>query len=251
MFLSPDELKLAYGVDMGIGKAYVDRRVPADNAYWTGRRLYMPPLTGFLFMPIFSDLCRRVGLPVYELLSEGYLTLAEAILDSAARLEAGGLDWRQHVEECLALAGPSPVNPGLYADLSAYLRGRPEAASIPLGMAYPSLNRADTYLVSLCAIPFEARLRQPVTEAWYALMIYFLLLDDLADIRDDLKEQQENALVDAGLSEEGMQRIRRLIDLSHERMERVNPVMANRMDHKRTTIDLSAILKSALAGGSS
>lgn len=63
MFLSADELKLAYGVDLRIGKVYVDRKVPVGNAYWEGRRLYMPPVTGFLFMPIFSDLCRRCGLP--------------------------------------------------------------------------------------------------------------------------------------------------------------------------------------------
>lgn len=248
MFVSVDELKLAYGVDMRIGKAYVDRRVPTDNAYWEGRMLYMPPVTGFLFMPIFSDLCRRSGLSPTDLLSEDYLMLAESILDSAARLENGSLTWTEHVEECLKLPGDACPNPGLLTDLSYYLRGETMRSSIPLGTRYPSLNRADTYLVSLCAIPFDAITRLRVTEAWYALMSYFLLLDDLSDIRDDLRDQQENALLDAGLTEEGIQGIEGLISASLAAMERVNPVLANRMDHKCAHLDVRAIVRKVLEG---
>lgn len=248
MFLSADELKLAYGVDMRIAKGYVDRPVPEGNAYWKGRRLYMPPMTGFLFMPIYSDLCRRCGIPMSELLSEGYFRMAESILDSAARLEAGMLDWSRHVEECLALPGSGPANPGLLEDLSLYLRGDASRASIPLGSRYPSLNRADTYLVSLCAIPFDLATGLRLTESWYALMTYFLLLDDLADIRDDIRDQQENTLLDAGLTEGGVQGIEALIRTSLSVMERVNPVMANRMDHKFSTIDIRAIIRKVQAG---
>jgi hypothetical protein len=248
MFLSADELKLAYGVDMRIGKGYVDRPVPEGNAYWTGRKLYMPPMTGFLFMPIFSDICRRCGIPLSSLLSEDYFRLAEAILDSAARLEAGSLHWPGHVEECLALAGPTCHNPGMLEDLTHYLRGDAAQASIPLGARYPSLNRADTYLVSLCSISFDRSVRLQVTEAWYALMTYFLLLDDLADIREDIQEQQENTLLDAGLTEQGVQGIGLLMKDSLSVMERVNPVMSNRMDHKFSTIDVRAILRKIEAG---
>lgn len=248
MFLSADELKLAYGVDMRIAKGYVDRPVPEGNAYWKGRKLYMPPMTGFLFMPIFSDLCRRCGIPMSELLSEAYLRMAESILDSAARLEAGSLDGSGHVEECLALPGRDCPNPGLLADLGHYLRGQASRASIPLGSRYPSLNRADTYLVSLCAIPFDATVRLQVTEAWDALMTYFLLLDDLADIREDIRDGQENTLLDAGLTEEGIHGLEGLIRSSLSVMERVNPVMANRMDHKFSTIDIRAIIGKVQVG---
>lgn len=248
MFLSADELKLAYGVDMRIGKAYVDRPVPEGNAYWVGRKLYMPPMTGFLFMPIFSDLCRRCGIPMAEILSDAYLRMAEAILDSAARLEAGTLTWSGHVEECLALPGSDCPNLGLLEDLSHYLRGDASKASIPLGSRYPSLNRADTYLVSLCAMSFDASVRHRVTEAWYALMTYFLLLDDLADIRDDIRERQENTLLDAGFTEDGVQGIEALIRTSLSVMAGVNPVMANRMDHKFSTIDVREIIRKVQAG---
>lgn len=247
MFLSADELKLAYGVDLRIGKAYVDRQVPVGNAYWVGRRLYMPPVTGFLFMPIFSDLCRRCGLPLEALLSEDYLSLAEGILDSAARLEAGDLTWDGHVAECLRLPGTTPANPAFHADLTHYLQGNASQASVALGTPYPSLNRADTYLVSLCAIPFQDTARVAVTRAWYALMAYFLILDDLADIREDLQEQQENALVDAGLTDEGVAGIVALIDASCVEMEKVNPVMANRMDHKRSTLDVRGLVEAILS----
>ena len=108
MFLSADDLKLAYGVDMQIARCYVDRKVPHQNAYWEKRHLYIPPVIGYYFMPIFSDLAFRVGVPKSELLSDAFLVLAERILDSAARLEKKYISWVEHVDECLAMAAEPP-----------------------------------------------------------------------------------------------------------------------------------------------
>lgn len=248
MFLSCDDLKLAYGVDMEIGRFYVDRKVPVNNAYWKKRHLYIPPVAGYYFMPIFSDLAFRAGIPKAFLLSENYLTVAESILDSAGRLEEKGITWDEHILECIGFAESHLVNPTLLQDLKFYFKGEKEKASVALGTPYPSLNRADAYLFSLCTLNFDAATKQLLVESWYALMTYFLILDDLADIREDIRNNEENALIEAGLSEQGAAIISAMINESYIRMNRINPVMANRIDHKRQNLDVAGLIRSFLKG---
>lgn len=246
MFLSCDDLKLAYGVDMEIGRFYVDRKVPAGNAYWNKRHLYIPPVAGYYFMPIFTDLAFRAGVSKTELLSEKFMTVAESILDSAGRLEQKGITWDEHILECIHAAESRLENPAFLQDLKYYFSGQKVKASVSLGTPYPSLNRADAYLFSLCTVNFNQEVKEKLVESWYALMTYFLILDDLADIRDDIRNKEENALLEAGLSEQGAGIISDMIDQSYARMNTINPVMANRIDHKRQNLDIAAIIKSFL-----
>lgn len=248
MFLSCDDLKLAYGVDMEIGRFYVDRKVPVNNAYWKKRHLYIPPVTGYYFMPIFSDLAFRAGVPKEFLLSEKYMTVAELILDSAGRLEEKEITWDEHIAECISFAESHLGNPSLLEDLKFYFKGEKEKASVVLGTPYPSLNRADAYLFSLCTLNFDTAIKRMLVESWYALMTYFLILDDLADIREDIRNNEENALVEAGLSEQGAAIISAMINESYIRMNKINPVMANRIDHKRHNLDVAALVRSFLNG---
>jgi hypothetical protein len=246
MFLSKDDLKLTYGVDMEIGRAYVDRRVPAGNLYWKKRHLYVTPMPGYVFMPIFADLAFRCGIPKQEILSESYLALAEDIMHSAGKLEAGEIGWTEHVAEAESLAMKGLRNESFMNDLRDYFAGRPTPEGMRFGSPFPSLKRADTYLFSLTRIAFDRETQRNLLDAWYALITYFLILDDLDDIRKDFEKKEENAVIDAGLSEEGATRIIAMMDESYTLMMRVNPVMANRIDHKRSTIDVRAIIRSFL-----
>ena len=121
-------------------------------------------------------------------------------------------------------------------------------ATVSLGTPYPSLNRADAYLFALCTISFDQEKKVKLLESWYALMTYFLILDDLVDIKDDFKNNEENALIEAGLSEQGAAIITDMINRSYVNMEKINPVMSNRIDHKRQSLDVEAIIKSFLKG---
>jgi hypothetical protein len=245
MFLRAEDLKLSYGVSLEIGRFYVNRMVPVENAYWKHRHLYIPPVPGFMFMPIISDLARRSGIATTELLSEKYISLAEFILDSAARLEMRELDWKSHVEECLQYAKGKSINPTWYESLAEYLRSgvSPLSQSKGLGTPYPSLNRADTYLISFCTLSFDDSVRSNLLKAWYALMTYFLLQDDLSDIREDLRNQEENALVEAGLTDAGASIIRRMVRESCMSMEQINPVLANRIECTDQTMDIEGLVK--------
>ncbi|NBO58833.1 MAG: hypothetical protein EBU73_07880, partial [Chitinophagia bacterium] len=109
-------------------------------------------------------------------------------------------------------------------------------------------NRADSYLFLLSTIQSNSFDIKKALKGWYALMTYFLLMDDLADIREDIKTGQANALLDAGLDDHGEKLISQMIDNSIDDMELINPVMANRIDHKKSLIDLHGLIQSIRLG---
>ena len=83
-------------------------------------------------------------------------------------------------------------------------------------------------------------------DAWYALITYNLIVDDLEDIQPDFEQQEENAVLEAGLSEEGAKAIETLIHQSYHVMNEVNPVIANRIDHKRKIMNVKGIIDAFL-----
>ncbi|MFM7222369.1 MAG: hypothetical protein ACKO03_02940 [Bacteroidota bacterium] len=246
MFLTNHDLKLTYGVDLEIGGFYVDRPVPAENMYWKDRTIYVPGASGYIFIPIFSDLLFRCGAHKQHLFNEQLVQVQERILHSAALLEYGHINWTAHVSECISIAAPYVHRAELFDELGEYLQqdtpnARPEGR---LGREFPSLNRADTYLFSLACISDDTLNEDEAIASWYALITHFLLMDDLADIREDLNAGEENALIQAGFHEEGIKKIEALVDRSIRDMERVNPVMANRIEHKKGLIDLHQLIAS-------
>lgn len=246
MFFSNDDLKLSYGVDLEIGSRFVDRAVPKDNLYWKNRSIYLSSAPGYFFIPIVFDLFHRCGADKHELLSEPLLLLQESILHSAAKLEHRLIDWETHVQEVVEAVSPSMCRPQFEEELIHYMHRSLPVKDIGsrLGTPFSSLNRADSYLFVLLALRSPALDLGRAIEGWYALMTYFLILDDLADIKDDLRQGEENVLLDAGMNERGIQVIGGMIDNSVQVMNTINPVMGNRIDHKRSVIDLRAIVKS-------
>lgn len=242
MFTSKDDLKLEYGVDMEIGKFLTDREVPENNLYWKERLLYILPMSGYLFIPVYIDLQFRIGLPKSELLSEPHLKLMEAILHSAAKEESKLISMEEHVAECIALAQPVCRNPALLHDLTCYFSGRKDQCSVALGTKFRSLNRADAYLFSLCYFDVSPAVTKKLIDAWYALIAYYLLIDDLKDLQSDYENQEDNALLEAGLNTQGAEAIDTLLTSCYEVMSTVNPVIANRIDHKRQTANVKRLI---------
>jgi hypothetical protein len=251
MFLTKDDLKLAYGVDMQIGEAFVNRLVPQENLYWKNRKIYLPGAPGYTFLPIFADLLLRSGASTQQLTAEGQFQLSEAILHSAALLEHQMISWDEHLQQVMDIVSPKVVNAQLFEDIKTYIFAKIPVTKngILFGTEFPSLNRADSYLFILTAISAPTFNLEKAIRSWYALMTYFLILDDLADIKDDLLNNEENALIDAGLNESGVERIGKMIDDSISVMHLVNPVMANRIEHKKSLIDLHEIIRSIRLNG--
>ncbi|MFM8586732.1 MAG: hypothetical protein ACKOBX_00125 [Bacteroidota bacterium] len=250
MFLTKDDLKLSYGVDLQIGKTMIERSVPTDNLYWKNRKIYIPGAPGYMFIPIYADMLRRSGVLLNELLSDAFIQLSEKILHSAALHEYEQITWKEHAMQVSELVRPHVVNNSFFNDLIQYtVQEHPvKQQSLPLGTVFPSLNRADSYLYLLSIIQSPSFNLEKALKGWYALMTYFLLLDDLADIREDIRTGQPNALMDAGLNDHGEKLIGEMIDKSIHDMEEINPVMSNRIDHKKSLIDLHGLIASIRLG---
>lgn len=246
MFLSKDDLKLSYGVDLEIGKYLVDRRVPPDNAYWQKKHLYMNPQPGYVFIPIYTDLAFRIGIPKKELLSEDYLLLMEQVMDSAARQEIENIAMKDHISECIELSRQHCKNERFLNHLVSFFNGMPVNTGITYGTAFPSLNRAHAYLFSLTALDFDEATEKKLVDAWNALMIFFLVKDDLVDIKDDLKNNDSNVVLEAGLNEDTAGVIAQLLNQSYQTLHQFNQVMSNRIEHMIATTDIRKMINAVM-----
>jgi hypothetical protein len=82
-----------------------------------------------------------------------------------------------------------------------------------LGKPVTPLNRADTFLFSLCDLSMSQELTQAFIPYWYALIGAFLLMDDVVDWDIDQQQGEENAI---GFLGEGSGALRKAIDLLRE-----------------------------------
>jgi hypothetical protein len=242
MFLTKDDLKLTYGIDLVIGEAFINRSVPVNNLYWQNRKIYIPGSPGYYFMPIYADMLFRLGMDKSMLISDYQFKLNELVLHEAAKLEHKHCTWKEHAEKLSMIFQPYAVQSQLFQELKVYLvQEKPvQQTGTRLGTPFPSLNRADSYLFTLTALKGTRFNLQLALAGWYALMTYFLILDDLADIREDLLNNEENAIVEAGLNSTGLHAIQLMIDQSIAVMKVINPVMANRIDHSLSQINLES-----------
>ncbi|WP_336516885.1 hypothetical protein [Pollutibacter soli] len=247
MFLSNDDLKLAYGVDLQIGKYFVDREVPKQNSYWEKRHLYIVPQPGYIFVPIYVDLVFRIGIRKELLLSDDYVLLMERIMDSAARQEKEKIPMHIHIEECISYASKVSVNTMFLDELNKYFNNTKGINRLGFGSPFPALTRADAFLFSLCVLNFDEATAFKLVEAWNALMTFFLVKDDLLDIKEDLQNNEANAVLEAGLNDHGAKQIADLLDQSYESMMKYNPVLANRIDHTRATTDIPKLIAAILS----
>ncbi|MEY3187177.1 MAG: hypothetical protein RL675_1003, partial [Bacteroidota bacterium] len=207
---------------------------------------YIPGAPGYYFMPIYADMLVRIGANKSEILSEEHFRLNEIILHHAARYEHGQINWLAQVSEILAQAETHVKQQTFFSQLQAYLL-QPvplQLAGSNLGTPFPSLNRADCFLVSLSAIKGSNFNLQLAVAGWYALMTYLLVLDDLSDIREDIRNSEENVLIDVHKNNGRKQTIEFMLQQSKEVMQVINPVMANRIDHRMSQINLDEIFKS-------
>jgi hypothetical protein len=197
-------------------------------------------------MPIYADLLRRSGAELSFLLGEVFFEINESILHSAALLEHQQIDWTTHIHQCLQVVTPHVQDVSLFEELKKYLlNNKPiKTDGSRLGTDFPSLNRADSYLLSLSCIPGNHFDAQKALDAWYAMITYFLLMDDLADIREDLLHGEENAILEAGLNEQGVQRIELMMVEAINKLNAINPVLANRIEHKKSLIDIPQLVES-------
>lgn len=232
---------------MEIGRFFVDRKVPDDNFYWKDRYLYIVPMPGYLFIPIFADLQRRAGLPKSEILNETNVRVVEQILNAIGKEEFSGQRYSQHIRECIEIVTPHCKNKLLIEELSGYFLGENEDQGYTtLKTPFRALSRVDSYLYTLCSYALSEVVKVQLVNAWHALMNFYLILDDLDDISEDLVSGEPNAIIEAGLHPHGAKRIEEVLRDSYDTMNAINPVFANRMDFSLEQLDVYGIIAEAV-----
>jgi len=225
MFTSTRFLTEQLGVDTDVAAFFVDRRVPPDNVYWRDRKLYVASGTGYLFIPIIYDILLRVGVDKAILLEEDHVCRMEWVLDSAGKVEFENLSGVGHILTCVKLMEPVVRNEWLWNGLQEYFIIRNGEPTRWLGRAIHPLNRADTFLFSLCDLPMNELLTQAFIPYWYALIAAFLLMDDIVDWDIDKQQGEENAIRFLG---EGSEAVRKAIEMlrgDFETLSNINPAL--------------------------
>lgn len=195
MFISKSFLNQQFEVDPTIAAFFVDRPVPEGNFYWHERLLYVSRGTGFLFIPLYFDLQRRCGVTNDVLLDEVYVRINEKILHGAALHEAEKITLDEHITNCKSIVESKGLHEDLYHDLGHYYSIHASAHKY-LGTGNKALNRADSLLFALCALPVNNEIIHQIIECWYALVPSFLLIDDIMDIDEDSQTSQENSVLE-------------------------------------------------------
>jgi hypothetical protein len=195
MFISTRFLTEQLDVDADVAKFFVDRPVPADNRYWKDRLLYVARGTGFVFIPLVYDILLRLGVDKAALLEEPHVLRMEKILDSAGRVEFDGLSGSDHIEASRKAMEGKVRNAWLWQALIDYFAEGPHG---PLGREIPPLNRADTFLFSVCDLSMDEPATRTFLTYWYALIGSFLMMDDVMDWEEDKKLGEENAILYLG-----------------------------------------------------
>lgn len=245
MFISKEYLHRNLGVDTDIAAFFVDRKVPVNNLYWRDRLLYISRGTGYLFIPLFFDLQYRCGVPKQTLLDEDYVALMENILHVAARHEFENINFDDVIDSCKQVMLHKVNNQALYNDLLHYFSNgvRPHNS---LGTFSKALNRGDMYLFSLCYLNLPLSDTSQIIAQWYALVPSFLLMDDIMDLQDDQRNNEENAISDFGKGNVGVERAINYLRTNFRKLKDLNLLLGEHFERSLESKLQTTYLKTLL-----
>lgn len=224
MFLSKHHLTGNFGVAPEIAAFYVDKKVPEGNLYWKGKLLYLRHNPGYLFIPLFCDVLYRIGVPLEQLISDPFVALFEDVLHSAAREEFGETDEKAHLTYCYEKAKGHGDNSqwlelmeGHFVQQNAALPHQPDAMA---------LRRADAFLFALNALTIPEGKEELVCKYWFALISFFLLMDDIDDYAKDKRNNDQNTLLEWGDDSEAVDKVNRLLEEDIHVLNEINPKLS-------------------------
>lgn len=223
MFISTRFLSDKLGIDKDIATFFVDRDVPAGNRYWKDRLLYISRGNGFLFIPVVYDFLFKLGVSKDVFFESGHVERMEAILHSAGKVEYDLLSGEEHLKECYATMEGHVANAWLWEALEVYFNQHHGKPTQDLGLALLPLNRADTFLFSLCDLGLDIDITRSFLTYWYALMSSFLMMDDVMDYEDDIKQGEENSVTFLGEGKEALLKAIEILRKDFDTLANINP----------------------------
>ena len=212
-----------------------DRPIPKNNEYWKGRTSFLSKSPGYLFIPILFDLFLKSGIDKSVILSELHIHLIEEILHLAARQEREQLTYPQLHEKCRAVVQREGIAPDEILKADQALVHRP---FMRIPVKFQSLQRANSYLYSAVLFPNDYDM---IFQLWESLMPFFLFLDDLTDIKEDLANQSENCLLDSPGGQDNFFILHPLMAELLKKIEPINSKLYHQLDRMRKEAVMSTM----------
>jgi hypothetical protein len=220
-------LEFELGIHPGIIHFLHDRPIPQGNEYWKERTSFLSKSPGYLFIPILFDLFIKSGIDKSVILSELHIHLVEQILHLAARQEREHLTYLQLQEQCREVVQHAGVEVDEIDRVDQTLVNR---TFLRIPEKYKSLRRANSYLYSGALFPNNYDL---IFQLWEAVMPFFLFLDDLTDLNEDIANQSENCLLDSPGVQDNFFILHPLMAELLKKIEPVNSKLYQQLDKMR------------------
>jgi len=226
MFISVNQLDQEMGVDRRIGRFFVDRRIPENNSFWRDRLLYIAFGNGYLSIPVYYDILHRIGLPIEILLDEKHIDFMEKLMHFAILHERNEITFMEHLVSIRNMLKGRIQDFDYYSALNLYLDQPVLSPLGPFGLPFPSLNRADVFLYILCDLPLNKLQWNEAIRYWYVLHPNYLIIDDIRDFDKDLKNGEENVVIDLGAGSAGFEKTLEMFHENCEIIREINPLLA-------------------------
>jgi hypothetical protein len=228
-------LEFDLGIHPDVIHFLVDRPTPLNNEYWKERASFLSKSPGYLFIPILFDLFLKSGIDKSVILSELHIHLIEEILHLAARQEREQLTYLQLHEKCRMVIQKEGIA------LDEILRADQALVHRPfmrIPVKFQSLQRANSYLYSAVLLPNDYAM---IFQLWESLMPFFLFLDDLTDLNEDIANQSENCLLDSQGVQDNFFILHPLMTELLKRIELINSRLFHQLDRMRKEAVMSAM----------
>lgn len=220
-------LEFELGIHPDVIHFFYDRPIPQNNEYWKGRTSFLSKSPGYLFIPIVFDLFLKSGINKSVILSELHIQLIEEILHLAARQEREHLTYSQLHQQCIAVVHQKGI---MLDEIMRADRELVHRSFTQIPEKYRSLQRANSYLYSAVLFPANYDL---IFQLWESIMPFFLFLDDLTDINEDLVNQSENCFLDSGKVQDNFFILHPLMTDLLKKVEHLNSKLYHQLDRMR------------------
>ncbi|MBP6686249.1 MAG: hypothetical protein KA160_00220, partial [Lacibacter sp.] len=199
-----------------------ERKVPADNAYWKNKRIYISMGFGFQAIPFMFDLLHKCGISTDVLLLDDHVTLMEKGFDKVGRYESNEITFSEFLMECKLLLQGKVKQPHLAADLFALFSGR-ETTYFEFETTHKALARSDSFLFTLVDLDVTDKWVSTFLPVWYSLARPILLLDDFKDLEEDRNNANENMIIELGDNKQAVEKAYEFGLQDLVKLSKVNP----------------------------
>ena len=198
MVITSRKLEFELGINSEIAHYFAnERKVPADNAYWRNKRVYISFGLGFQAIPFMFDLVHKCGISTDILLQDEHITLMENGFDKVGRYENNEISFDEFLLQCKGLLNGRIKQFHLASDLFAVLSNN-DTKYFEFETKHKALARSDSFLFTLVDLDLSDEWVKNFLPLWYSLARPILLLDDFKDLEEDRKTKEENMILELG-----------------------------------------------------